>query len=129
MSTPNRSETWREYQRSLFSKRRQNPIHRPFWLSTFVGGVLLGLALMTQSSQAGGPPPYAFSITSAQVAGGFSPGALATDDAGNIYAISGSMVVQFAPDGTYLNQWGGNGTGPGQFTAVGSVAADHAGGV
>lgn len=62
------------------------------------------------------------------VGGGFIHD-VAADALGHVYAVSaGKECVQmFSSKGTLLSQWGGKGTGPGQFNFVARVAVDAGG--
>lgn len=54
--------------------------------------------------------------------------AVATD--GSFFVSDGysnSRIVKFAPDGTYLREWGNKGTKPGQFDTPHGIAVDQAG--
>lgn len=54
---------------------------------------------------------------------------VAVDGLGNIYALGtfNGAVFKFAPEGKFINQFGGPGEEPGQFRAAGSVAVDGKG--
>jgi len=56
---------------------------------------------------------------------------VATDAAGNVYVVDtgNSRIQKFTNDGTYLTQWGSQGSGDGQFYYPNSVAIDAAGNV
>jgi sugar lactone lactonase YvrE len=47
----------------------------------------------------------------------FDPGAIAVDAQGNYYVIeaANNRIQRFNPGGVFLNQWGGQGSGEGQF--------------
>jgi hypothetical protein len=54
------------------------------------------------------------------------------DKAGNIFVADGignARIVKLAPDGSYMDAWGGRGSGQGQFDDVHSLAVDSAGNV
>jgi LSD1 subclass zinc finger protein len=55
--------------------------------------------------------------------------AIATDNDGNLLVLNGDSerVFIFGPDGTYLNSFGGEGEGEGQFRAPGDIIVDNAG--
>ncbi len=54
---------------------------------------------------------------------------VAIDGAGNIYALGtfSNAVFKFSPDGRFVNKFGGEGSGAGQFRAPLSIAVDHRG--
>ncbi|MBA2645469.1 MAG: hypothetical protein H0U81_01605 [Pyrinomonadaceae bacterium] len=54
---------------------------------------------------------------------------VAIDGAGNIYALGtfSNAVFKFSPDGRFVNKFGGEGNGAGQFRAPLSIAVDHRG--
>ncbi|HVF27940.1 MAG TPA: 6-bladed beta-propeller [Pyrinomonadaceae bacterium] len=54
---------------------------------------------------------------------------VAVDGAGNTYALGtfNNAVFKFSPDGRFINKFGGDGNGPGQFRAPLSIAVDHRG--
>jgi DNA-binding beta-propeller fold protein YncE len=54
---------------------------------------------------------------------------VAVDGAGNIYALGtfSNAVFKFSPDGRFVNKFGGEGSGAGQFRAPLSIAVDHRG--
>src|SRR5271155_77041 len=78
--------------------------------------VLFLLAVVTPL-RADNPPTYLFEIDSSAVPGGFRPEYVAVDSNNNIYVtdIKSNRVVKFAGNGAYLIQWGGLGSGNGQF--------------
>jgi sugar lactone lactonase YvrE len=48
--------------------------------------------------------------------------------AGDIYALERSKgIFKFGPDGRYINRFGGEGNGPGEFSSANSLAVDGAG--
>src|SRR5579863_3739446 len=55
-----------------------------------------------------------------------APAGIAVDSDGNVYVsdYAQDRVVKFGPDGTVLAQWGGSGSGLGQFDAPFGVALD-----
>ncbi len=63
------------------------------------------------------------------------PRGVAVDAAENVYVVEGGVeggnhrLQKFASDGTYLTQWGENGTGAGQFRYPAGVAVDFSGNV
>ena len=54
---------------------------------------------------------------------------MAFDAAGNAHVADyyAATIYVFAPDGTYLTQWGDPGSEPGQFGAAGSILIDEHG--
>jgi sugar lactone lactonase YvrE len=54
---------------------------------------------------------------------------LAVDGAGNIYVMGRSekTIFKFAPDGRFINRFGGSGDGPGQFRTGNGIAVDGQG--
>lgn len=54
----------------------------------------------------------------------FRPGTLATDNQDNIYAFSLSGILKLNPAGQVIANWGGFGSGDGQFNYVNSIAVD-----
>ncbi|MCC7361692.1 MAG: hypothetical protein IT317_19565 [Anaerolineales bacterium] len=54
---------------------------------------------------------------------------LALDNAGNLLVLNtdSEMVFKFSPDGEYLNSFGGDGDGQGQFRAAGDIVVDNTG--
>ncbi len=56
---------------------------------------------------------------------------MATDADGNVYVAdqSNQRIQKFTGAGTYLTQWGSNGSGDGQFLGPVAVATDAAGNV
>jgi hypothetical protein len=66
-------------------------------------------------------PTYWFQIDSSAVPGGFQPRYLALDSSNNVYV---AAVVKFDSSGNYLTQWGGYGSGNGQFDEPVGIAVD-----
>jgi hypothetical protein len=58
--------------------------------------------------------------------GSLAPFRVASDDRGNVYVFDSDAirVLAYAPDGTYIGQWGGEGGGPGEIggSFVGGIA-------
>lgn len=65
----------------------------------------------------------------------YQPNETAVDSAGNVYVVQGHgidaqagvrepRVLKFAPDGTFIKQWGGLGDGPGEFAVAHSIKID-----
>jgi DNA-binding beta-propeller fold protein YncE len=55
---------------------------------------------------------------------------VAADAGGNVYvADTRSRIQKFTDSGTYLTEWGSEGTGDGQFDGVGGLATDASGNV
>ena len=54
---------------------------------------------------------------------------LALDNDGNLLVLNtdSEMVFKFSPDGEYLNSFGGDGDGQGQFRTAGDIAVDNTG--
>src|SRR5690606_21874341 len=57
------------------------------------------------------------------------PNETALDSQGNLYVVQGHgvgdpKVLKFSPDGKFIKQWGGKGTGPGEFFAAHSIEID-----
>lgn len=50
---------------------------------------------------------------------------LAVDGAGNIFALTGSAIYRFTPDGKYENKFGSRGNEPGQFRSPQAIAIDN----
>jgi DNA-binding beta-propeller fold protein YncE len=88
--------------------------------------VMAGLLAVVLPLRADNPPTYLFEIDASAVAGGFDPHAVAVDSSNNVYVAdySNSRIVKFSGNGTYLTQWGSNGTGPGQFESPFGAAVD-----
>lgn len=55
-----------------------------------------------------------------------APTSVAVDGQGNVYVTDYAFdrVLKYGPDGTLLGQWGGYGTGPGQFSRPFGIAVD-----
>jgi DNA-binding beta-propeller fold protein YncE len=72
-----------------------------------------------------GPAPGQFAFR----ADSYFWGDLALGPDGNVYVLDpfNSRVQVFAPDGTFLREWGGPGAGPGQLTTPAGIAVDSAG--
>src|SRR5260370_25127193 len=73
--------------------------------------LLIWCALLAapQPLRADNPPPFAFSIESSSVPGGFNGlSGIAVDSSRNIYALDGgsNRVVKFNSNGVYSAQWG-----------------------
>jgi len=54
-------------------------------------------------------------------------GGIAIDEPGYIYAVDGFSIKKFGPQGTFITQWGTQGSGPGQFGQISIVAVDKLG--
>ncbi|MEO0074431.1 MAG: SMP-30/gluconolactonase/LRE family protein, partial [candidate division WOR-3 bacterium] len=54
-------------------------------------------------------------------------GGIAIDSAGIVYAQNGDTIRKLAPDGSLILQWGGAGTGDGQFIGPDAIAVDRNG--
>src|SRR5271154_4409064 len=86
----------------------------------FSGLILVaGLLAVVTPLRADNPTTYWFEIDSSAVPGGFRPEYVAVDSNNNIYVtdIKSNRVVKFAGNGAYLIQWGGLGSGNGQFNS------------
>ena len=89
--------------------------------------LLAGMLAVVTPLRAQNPPTYLFEIDSSAVPGGFWPAYVAMDSNNNIYVTdisSSNRVVKFAGNGAYLAQWGGLGTGNGQFHYPNGIAVD-----
>lgn len=88
--------------------------------------VLLLLAVLLTAVtplRADNPPTFLFEIDSNAVPGGFSAFSVTLDSSNNIYVADSlsNRIVKFTAGGTYLTQWGGLGTGNGQFANYGPI--------
>lgn len=78
-------------------------------------------------SRAEAPPQFAFSTGSNQIPAGIWPAAAGVDFNGKVYISSRWNVIKLDTNGAFLNQWGTQGAGPGQFSYAGKLAFDRAG--
>jgi tripartite motif-containing protein 71 len=101
-----------------------------------LASLLLALLVSTPARAAGlpstdqsEPPPAAESDWGA--ARSAAPSNVVVDDAGNLYVTdyAGDRVMKFSPDGAVLAEWGGPGTGQGQFSGPFGVTLDEHNGV
>jgi DNA-binding beta-propeller fold protein YncE len=74
-------------------------------------------------------PTYLFEIDSSAVPGGFGPVgpvSVALDSDNNVYAsdYDNGRIVKFSGDGTFLTQWGNNGSAAGQLVFPEGIAVD-----
>ncbi len=84
-------------------------------------------AVAAQEPNGGGPATQAGSLArSSSTTSPPAPSGIAVDGDGNVVATdyTGNRVLKYGPDGTVVLQWGGYGTGMGQFSGPFGVAVD-----
>ena len=88
--------------------------------------LLAGWLALPSPLRADSPPTYLYEIDSSAVPGGFKPAYVALDSSNDVYVTdhNNNRVVKLAGNGTYLTQWGGYGSGNGQFLSPEGVAVD-----
>jgi DNA-binding beta-propeller fold protein YncE len=88
--------------------------------------LLAGWLVLVPPLRADNRPTYLFQIDTSAVPGGFYPSAVALDSSNNVYVadFSNNRVEKFTSSGNYLTQWGGSGSGNGQFIGAAGVAVD-----
>jgi DNA-binding beta-propeller fold protein YncE len=90
--------------------------------------LLAGLPALVTPLRADNPPTYLFQIDSSAVPDVFYPSYVARDNSNNIYVSDAfnnhNRVLKLAGNGNYLTQWGGLGSGNGQFDFPEGIAID-----
>src|SRR5690242_5986612 len=93
-----------------------NASHYRYYANTCSFLLVLSLVFHVRMGRGEQAPGFAFSINSAQIPGGLSPRAIGTDPNGNVYVSSIWNVIKLDTNGTFIGEWGTQGTGPGQFS-------------